>query len=96
MTQQTTEQDLIDHIGRIITSLATAARNAQALADQHKADADRYRAVYEQAAAALKEIRDSYGHVCSGFDTCQHTGCRDSYAAWHVANEALGEADHVR
>lgn len=39
--------------------------------------------------AALRTIRDEYGHVCASFDTCDHAACRDSYAAWHVANEAL-------
>ncbi len=40
---------------------------------------------------ALQTIRDTCGHVCSEFDRCNHVACRDSFAAWHLANSALGE-----
>ncbi len=45
----------------------------------------------ERLRAALRTIRDNYGHVCRTFDTCNHVACRDSYRAWHVANDALTE-----
>ena len=45
----------------------------------------------ERLRAALRTIRDNYGHVCRTFDTCSHVACRDSYSAWHVANDVLAE-----
>lgn len=39
--------------------------------------------------AALETIRRDLGHVCERFDQCTHVACRDSFAAWHIANEAL-------
>lgn len=44
---------------------------------------DRYR-------EALETIR-GYGVVCADFETCAHASCRDSYAAWAVADVALAQ-----
>lgn len=41
--------------------------------------------------SALQTIRDTCGHVCEDFDRCNHVACRDSFAAWHLANSALGD-----
>lgn len=38
---------------------------------------------------ALASIDYAFGHVCEDFETCTHTGCRDSFSAWNVASEAL-------
>ena len=45
----------------------------------------------ERLCAALRTIRDNYGHVCRAFDACSHVACRDSYSAWHIANDVLAE-----
>lgn len=47
----------------------------------------------DAALAALRTIRDSYGQVCSDFETCDHAACRASYSAWHVADQALKEIE---
>ena len=62
-----------------------AARNAALVADNAKMRADNAAFL-----AALTEIRDTCGHVCPEFELCQHVACRDSYGAWHLANEAIG------
>lgn len=51
-------------------------------------------AVNESAAlrAALVEIRETEGRVCAEHDTCTHPACQSSYAAWAIADEALGGA----
>lgn len=41
---------------------------------------------------ALREIL-TLGHVCAEFEVCDHPSCRDSYAAWVVASEALNGDD---
>ena len=69
--------------------VAAAAWPGQA--EQHEADLVRLRGELDRARSALTTIRDNYGHVCLEFETCSHKGCRDSYAAWHVANEAVGQ-----
>lgn len=37
----------------------------------------------------LRTIRDSYGQVCTDFETCDHISCRSSYSAWQVAYTVL-------
>lgn len=44
----------------------------------------------ERLDAALREIRNNHGHVCPDFGTCAHVACRDSHAAWQIADAALG------
>lgn len=39
---------------------------------------------------ALERIR-TLGAVCPEYATCAHPACRDSHAAWTVADVALGE-----
>lgn len=43
----------------------------------------------QEAEAALRKIKDSYGQVCPEFETCQHPWCTSSYSAWATADEYL-------
>lgn len=38
---------------------------------------------------AVREIKDREGKVCDNYDTCTHTSCQSSYAAWAIADNAL-------
>ncbi len=42
--------------------------------------------------AALREILDTQGHVCEGFDLCTHRACASSSTSWFIADRALNEA----
>lgn len=68
-----------------------ALKTMAGMMDDMSRDLARLRGELERLRLALTTIRDNYGHVCAEFDTCRHAGCRDSYAAWHVAHEAIGE-----
>lgn len=61
--------------------------------ESDRVEARKYLAVMEAEIAhlrfALELIRDSRGHVCEEFETCDHVGCRDSHGAWEIANRAL-------
>src|SRR5258706_9061102 len=39
---------------------------------------------------ALVEIRKTEGRICGEYDTCSHPACASSYAAWAIADRALG------
>ena len=52
------------------------------MTDEALAELERYQ-------AALAEIRDTQGKVCSEYETCDHVACRSSYAAWAIADKAL-------
>lgn len=39
--------------------------------------------------AALSEIWSQHGNVCPEYETCDHTSCQSSYAAWAIADRAL-------
>jgi hypothetical protein len=38
---------------------------------------------------ALKDIKNTQGHVCDQFEICNHRACRSSHAAWEIADKAL-------
>lgn len=39
--------------------------------------------------AALQNIRENEGGVCTEYETCQHRACHSSYASWAIADAAL-------
>jgi len=41
--------------------------------------------------AALREIKDKQGKVCSEFELCRHVACQSSVTSWMIADQALGE-----
>ena len=43
--------------------------------------------------AALREIRNKQGKVCTQYTTCEHAACASSYAAWAIADAALGQSE---
>jgi hypothetical protein len=45
--------------------------------------------VIERFQAALQEIRDTQGKVCTGYELCDHIACQSSYTAWVIADTAL-------
>ncbi len=61
--------------------------DARLMAMEEERDAVRIQAA--TLIEALLEIRRKYGAVCLDFMTCSHVSCRDSYAAWETANQAL-------
>lgn len=42
---------------------------------------------------ALTYIRGSLGNVCEDYAMCSHSGCRDSHAAWEIADWALKDPE---
>ena len=50
---------------------------------------DRLRARCERLAKALQEIKDRPNQVCAEYETCKHSVCESSYAAFAIADEAL-------
>lgn len=43
----------------------------------------------ERYRGALTTIHSMYGHVCEGYEVCDHQSCTSSYAAWALADHAL-------
>ena len=39
--------------------------------------------------AAMRTIKDQFGHTCENYPACSHAGCIDSYGAWALAETAL-------
>jgi hypothetical protein len=44
----------------------------------------------ERLRAAMAVVRASAGAVCPDFEMCAHAPCASSYAAWQIAEAALG------
>lgn len=63
--------------------------DAPSYADLVQAEAD-VRAELDRLRAALVEIVETEGQVCGEYDRCSHPACASSYAAWAIADRALG------
>jgi hypothetical protein len=48
------------------------------------------RAQHTALVTALTKIRADQGKVCANYEHCTHEGCQSSYAAWVIADTALG------
>jgi hypothetical protein len=57
--------------------------------DAQAAEIEALRARCARLEEALSTIRDNEGHVCEEFETCTHSACRSSMAAWSIADAAL-------
>ena len=44
---------------------------------------------YERFRAALMEIKEQCGKVCSEYDVCTHVACSSSHRAWEIADRAV-------
>jgi hypothetical protein len=47
----------------------------------------------EIAISALREIKDTQGRVCNGFELCNHIACHSSYSSWVIADKALKDIE---
>ena len=78
-----------DHTTERYNAMTTRALEAEQAVENWKKTAAQHLSERDRLQAALQEIRNSYGKVCSGFELCTHPACASSYGAWATADMAL-------